>query len=364
MTAPTDPALACVQTLVPAILRALHAIEFAARHVAPATLPRLVEALTGRGDDLAPALAEARAVDWPGGLVPMREALEIAGGAAQGVLAELRAAPGDANPMLAAYRSLRGYSVACGALYPLARFLRPVSRFFIEAERRDDAALLDALAVGTSGGLFHLGGAPGTRGGASLYVPETAAPEGGWPLVVALHGGSGNGAAFLWSWLRVARTRGVAVLAPTAKGATWSLMEPDIDGPNIAALVEAMGEAHPLHPTRRLLTGMSDGGTFSYVLGIATGCPYSHVAPVSASFHPMMMAMADPARVAGLPMRIVHGALDWMFSSAMAMEAERAFAAAGARVELEIVDDLSHTYPRDANPRLLDWFLTTPVTAG
>ena len=46
---------------------------------------------------------------------------------------------------------------------------------------------------------------------------------------MALHGGSGHGRLFLWSWLREARARGVILVAPTAIGDTWSLMEPDMD---------------------------------------------------------------------------------------------------------------------------------------
>ena len=61
------------------------------------------------------------------------------------------------------------------------------------------------------------------------------------PLVVALHGGSGNGGAFLWSWVREARTRGFIVLAPTAIGSTWSLMDPDTDGPSIDRMVDQVG---------------------------------------------------------------------------------------------------------------------------
>ena len=85
---------------------------------------------------------------------------------------------------------------------------------------------------------MHVGGPPGTRGAFSLYVPETYDQRRAYPLVVALHGGSGNGGAFLWSWLREARTRGFIVLAPTAIGSTWSLMDPDIDGPSIDRMVD------------------------------------------------------------------------------------------------------------------------------
>ena len=67
------------------------------------------------------------------------------------------------------------------------------------------------------------------RGGFSVYVPEDYDPARAYPLVMALHGGSGHGRLFLWSWLREARGRGVILVAPTAMGDTWSLMEPDVD---------------------------------------------------------------------------------------------------------------------------------------
>ena len=65
------------------------------------------------------------------------------------------------------------------------------------------------------------------RGGYSVYVPEDYDPARAYPLVMALHGGAGHGRLFLWSWLREARGRGVILVAPTATGDTWSLMEPD-----------------------------------------------------------------------------------------------------------------------------------------
>ena len=136
--------------------------------------------------------------------------------------------------MLAAYRALRSYARAAEALYPMAAHLRPVSRFFLEQSARDDASLAGKLAavdpVREEVGVMHVGGPPGTRGAFSLYVPEYYDAARAWPLVVAMHGGSGNGGAFLWSWLREARTRGFVVIAPTAIGSTWSLMEPKRTG--------------------------------------------------------------------------------------------------------------------------------------
>jgi phospholipase/carboxylesterase len=288
--------------------------------------------------------------------------LEAAAEATIESLATLRAAPESDQPIVAAYRAMRGYAKASAALYPTARLLRPVSQFFLEASARRDQGLLERLAavdpLKADVGVIHAGGPAGTRGGFSLYVPETYDASRPCPLVAALHGGSGNGGAFLWSWLREARTRGFILLAPTAAGSTWSLMEPAVDAANITRMLETIRERWAIDRARMLLTGMSDGGTYSYVWGLAKDCPFTHLAPISAAFHPMlMMTLADAGRVQGLPIHIVHGALDWMFSARTAQAAQRTLAEAGATVVYREIADLSHTYPRDENSPLLDWFL-------
>ncbi len=354
-----EPAVDAIAALVPATLRALHAIEFVSRHVAPATLLQLVETVRGRADDLAPALADAHAKDWPERLSPIRDHLVRTAQLAGRSLADFAAAPDTPQPILAASRAIRLYATACEALYPLAPHLRPVSHFFLEPAARNDTSLVDRLAAHPTRdgvGFMHFGGPAGTRGAFSLYVPEYYDPGRPWPLVVALHGGSGNGGAFLWSWLREARTRGFILLAPTAQGTTWSLMEPEIDGTSIDRMVDDVGLRWSL-ATQRLLTGMSDGGTFTYATGLRAGRRFTHLAPIAASFHPLLMNFADRSRLQGLPLHIVHGTQDWMFPPEMARGAARTLERAGARVVYREVPDLAHTYPRDENARILDWFL-------
>ena len=60
---------------------------------------------------------------------------------------------------------------------------------------------------------------------------------------------------------------------------------------------------------------------------------------------------------AGGPIYLVHGALDWMFPVQTARMSRDALEMAGARVVYREIEDLSHTYPRDENPRILDWLL-------
>src|SRR5882672_3077032 len=356
-----EPAIDAVAQLVPATLKALHALEFAGRHLSPTSLPRLIEAMAGRDDDLNAALSVSRALDWPGRLAPVRERLEPAAEAAAQGIAGLRTAANAPQPIVAAYRALRNYAKAAEAIYPMTAFLKPVSQFFLEPSARTDSTLIDRLAAvdPTRGnvGVMHVGGPPGTRGAFSLYVPEYYDPASAYPLVVAMHGGSGNGGAFLWSWVREARTRGFVVIAPTAIGSTWSLMEPDVDGPSIDRMVEQVASEWTIDAGHKLLTGMSDGGTFTYVFGLSEACRFTHLAPIAAAFHPMLVTLAHGGRVKGLPIHIVHGAQDWMFPSQTAAMAERVLQQAGADVVYREIADLSHTYPRDENANILDWFL-------
>jgi phospholipase/carboxylesterase len=177
--------------------------------------------------------------------------------------------------------------------------------------------------------------------------------------VVALHGGSGHGRGFLWSWLRDARSFGAIVVAPTATGPTWALMGEDTDTPNLKRILAHVCDHWNIDPSRMLMTGMSDGGTFCYVSGLEADSPFTHLAPVSATFHPLMAAMADADRIHGLPIHIVHGVLDWMFPVEVARQTRERLAAAGANVTYREIDDLSHCYPREVNVDLLDWLATT-----
>jgi phospholipase/carboxylesterase len=353
----SDRATDDIVVLLPALLRVLDRLAFAARYLHPGQLPAILDAC---GDVDAELAAERPRLDaWPDDLAHVRGPL---GTAADEALAGFAALRSGGEDLTAAFKAFRHLPRAEEALYPLTRGLPPVSRFFLDGTHRDDMALAVRLAEAPprpNTGVLHSDETPGGRGGFSMFVPETYDPAQPAPLVMALHGGSGNGRAFLWSWLRAARTRGAILVAPTAIGDTWALTGDDVDTPNLGRIVDFVRGRWRIDPQHMLLTGMSDGGTFTYVSGMDPASPFTHLAPVSAAFHPMLASFADPARLAGLPIHIVHGAMDWMFPVSMARDAQAALEGAGAAVIYREVDDLSHTYARELSGVLLDW-----MTAG
>ena len=351
--------------VLPPLLQSLEALGFIARHLNPPDFGRVMHA-AGEPDQALRAV-RPRLAAWPEEFADVRASLEAASDAALAAFDGLRTVERGDGDLVAVFRALRHAPRAQEALYPLAAKFPPVSSFFTDPPLRDDAELAARLEAeaqpGT--GIMHDHNEPGSRGGFSLYIPEYYTPDRAWPLVMALHGGSGNGRGFLWSWLRDARSFGAILVAPTATGdtsnkttsskTTWALMGEDTDTPNLARILDIARSRCNVDPDRLLLTGMSDGGTFCYVSGLESASPFTHLAPVAATFHPLMAEMADAERLRGMPIYLVHGRLDWMFPVQVARQTQALLSAAGADVTYRELEDLSHCYPREMNPAILNW---------
>ena len=63
-----------------------------------------------------------------------------------------------------------------------------------------------------------------------------------------------------------------------------------------------------------------------------------------------------PSACATCRSHLIHGKLDWMFPVEVARQTKALLSAAGANVTYRELDDLSHSYPREINAEILDWF--------
>ena len=337
-------------------------MTWAQRYLHPPAAPRLAEALAPCVEALATPLAELEAARWPDDLGGLRDRLGDVTRQTLEIVTTFVAAAGESAEPFSLYRALRRFARVQESLYPLAPVLPPVSRWFLEPARRADDALLARLREGTLGdtdghvGVLHARNDRETRGGFTLYVPETWDGRTAMPVVTALHGGHGHGRDFLWSWLREARARGVLVVSPTSHERTWSLLGEDVDAAALREVLAFVAGRYPVDRDRMLLTGMSDGGTYTLQAGLQDGMPFTHLAPACGVLHPVLLG-GGCAAARGRPIYLVHGALDWMFPVETARIGRDALVAAGARLVYREIADHSHTYPRDENPKILDWLL-------
>ena len=372
-----EQVIEAIEALIPPLLTTMEMLGTVSRHLHPPNAGRLAGWLAPQAAAVGEPSAALRALvgdagDQAGAVAVARRLLEV-GDEVQAAIRGFRDGAGAPDPM-PMYRALRRQTQANALLYPLTPVLAPVSRLFLEPDQRENVALLRALAEGAMVegdpdrplGVVHAGNERDERGGFSLFVPENYTPDREWPLVVACHGGSGHGSDFLWSWVREARTRGCILIAPTSVDRTWSIMEPrDDDAPNLLRIVEFIGERYRLDRERMLLTGMSDGGTYTLLAGLSGTLPFTHLAPFSGVLHPLLLDNGGMIRAAGMPVYLVHGVLDWMFSVERARMAAELLGKAGAQITYREIEDLSHTYARDENAAVLDWMdVPAPAAAG
>lgn len=353
MTADVDQ----VERLVTSLLRTLDSIGYVGRHISPIGFSFLLDRVGKPDDELR---AARNSPPWSDPYSALRPLLDAASDSALAVFEGLRAAAEPPEDLAATFKAFRHFPRTLEALYPLAGILPPVNRFFLDPDQRGDKELqarFMKLPPPPNTGVMCFGDDPDAREAVWAYVPETYSPETPAPLVFALHGGSGRGRAFLWSWVKAARSRGAILVAPTSLGQTWAIQGEDRDTPHIAQIVEFVRSQWTIDPSRILLTGMSDGGTFTWTSGLEGRSPFTHLAPVAAAFHPMLVQTADASRVKGLPIHILHGSRDWMFHPDMARTADSYFRVAGANVTFREIEDLSHSYGADLSTMIMDWLL-------
>lgn len=149
------------------------------------------------------------------------------------------------------------------------------------------------------------------------YVPQTTAPEGGFPLVVCFHGAGGNALepASDFGILEEAAARGYMVVFPegtnlfgvTTFGAQFwnaSASASGIDDVGFfASMVAELAADHPLDPSRVFLTGKSNGAMLAYTIGVQRPELVAGLAPVAG-------ALLTDAPTVAVPLLGIHDISD------------------------------------------------------
>ena len=154
-------------------------------------------------------------------------------------------------------------------------------------------------------GLHPLGMGGGRDG--LLRVPSAAAPglpSGPLPLIVMLHGATGDAARAL---RRIAPIADAAlVVLPDSIGRSWDILEGGY-GPDIARIEAVLARilaTWPIDPRRIAVAGFSDGASYALSLALMNGDLFTHCLAFSPGF-------VAPVRLEGKPrLFLSHGTAD------------------------------------------------------
>ena len=163
---------------------------------------------------------------------------------------------------------------------------------------------------------------------AIAYVPASAGAQP--PLLVLLHGAGRRADRMIESLSEEADRRGIVLLAPTSRGATWDSVSnaeqppsPDSmlanslahrfsasrDATRVEAAIAALGKLLPVDRSRTVLAGFSDGATFALAMGLSRSHSFSAVIAWSPG---IAIETASPAR--GRKVFVSHGREDPVLS--------------------------------------------------
>ena len=191
----------------------------------------------------------------------------------------------------------------------------------------------------------------------SLYVPESYTPDRDWPLIVCLHGGYGRGDDYIWTWLRPARSRGYILLSPKSRGPTWSVLRPPVDIASILAIFDSVCAEYAVDRGRVYLSGLSDGGTFTYLLGLDQTDLFAGIAPIAGELSPAADGMLRQKQGLHLPIHVIHGVHDFIFPVASVRSSNELLRHIGYRLTYTELPDWSHSLTHAINETLvLPWF--------
>jgi polyhydroxybutyrate depolymerase len=150
----------------------------------------------------------------------------------------------------------------------------------------------------------------------NLFVP-TNQPDGPMPLLVAVHGGGGQGETFPQQaqFESLAEAAGIVIAFPQAHQMSgnegeWQLntrpgSHHDID--YIAAMIDAISATHSIDSSRVYATGYSLGSMFTYELACHMSDRFAAIASFAGT---MPVAMHSCAQARAVPIMHIHGVED------------------------------------------------------
>ncbi len=264
----------------------------------------------------------------------------------------------DRDFSLSFFAMRRSFSRALPLLYAMRERIPSLRPYWFEEQALPRADTLEAISADPETVGLRAWERTDERAEYAMYVPETYTPDRSWPLIVCLHGGYGREDEYLWSWMRTAKSHAQIVLSAKSKSSTWSFAIPDQDFASVLAMLDEVEERFAVERDRILLTGLSDGGTFTYLLGLRHANRFSALAPIAAAgFHPMLDVLLREGAGKELPIHLVHGVHDPIFPVATARATHQLLEAIHYRATYTELPDWGHAIPYSIHERIIfPWF--------
>ncbi|MCP9471277.1 MAG: hypothetical protein NNA30_00890 [Nitrospira sp.] len=188
----------------------------------------------------------------------------------------------------------------------------------------------------------------------SIAVPASYHPSSSMGLVVCLHGAGFDGEAYLERWRE--RLGDAYILAcPTYPSGAWFTRRAE---ELVLATIHDLRRRYRIDPNRIFLTGMSNGGIGTLLIGTHHAPLFAGIAPMAGGLDRVLMPFLENLR--NTPVYIIHGAKDEVMPVELSRSIARELETLGYRYvyrehQREHPMAGGHYFPREELPDLVAW---------
>jgi predicted esterase len=191
----------------------------------------------------------------------------------------------------------------------------------------------------------------------ALFVPQTYQPNKAYGLVVCLHGAGFSGEAYLERW-RARLEEDYVLACPTYPAGAWFTRRAE---DLVLATIRSVQRRYHVDPDRIFLTGMSNGGIGTWLIGMHQAPTFAGLAPMAGGLDDVLLPFL--ANLQSTPIYMIHGAKDQVMPVELSRTISRELAGLGyshiyREHQREHPMAGGHYFPREELPALVAWFNT------
>ena len=189
----------------------------------------------------------------------------------------------------------------------------------------------------------------------SLYVPPTYSPDRAYPLIVCLHGAGFSGEAYLDRWVSRLEDRYILACPTISMGAWWTRFGEDL----ALAVLKGVSREYHVDPDRVFLTGMSNGGIGTWIIGMHYADRFAGLAPMASGLDDVLFPFIE--NLGQTPVYVIHGVEDQVMPVQLSRDLVKEMTRLGIP---HLYREHSwthphaggHFFPRQELPELIAWF--------
>jgi len=189
----------------------------------------------------------------------------------------------------------------------------------------------------------------------ALYVPPSYIPDRAYPLIVCLHGAGFTGEAYLDRWVPRLEDRYILACPTMAMGAWWTRYGEDLT----LTVLKSVSEEYHVDPDRIFLTGMSNGGIGTWIIGMHHADLFAGIAPMASGIDDVLFPFLG--NLTHTPVYVIHGADDQVMPVQLSRDLVKEMKRLGIphlyrEHQWTHPHAGGHFFPRQELPALIAWF--------